>query len=343
MKGIRILGRDVLGIDPEDVTLDIAADLLREFIPDIWRAVNVKYIEAPATHHGFKSIAVALASAIGETVIARRQLSPSNNIAAVAAVLERHNYPTYYLSAALFEALKRSSPPKDMTWAEVEMPFPGVVFMLPRGSLREPGGAEITFVGVVRCEADAVLTAPGTTFKISTRSEPSRASVFWSVGNSMVSQDCTFPVTQPLEPSPEWIASTTEHWKDFLPADEPTSVPAEFSSYVSGLVANMLLLKAARPTMVEPGGPTGRRLKSGVPIHRPTFIGRKYEAARRERAEAGGKFTELDWRCRHFRRQHHGPQGREVKIIWVEPYIAYVRGLVRKDPPEAPEAGEETP
>jgi hypothetical protein len=102
---------------------------------------------------------------------------------------------------------------------------------------------------------------------------------------------------------------------------------------MSGLCANFLLLMQARRQLVEPGTRTKRVLKSGAPVHNPTWIGRNYQVVRdqQKKTPTGAHFTEIGWRAGHYRNQHYGPKGAEVKLVLIDPYVAYVRGLVQEE------------
>lgn len=318
-----------------DFTVDSAAELMQKLVPDVWKAVYTKHIDNPGSHYGFKALAVAFSGAILETYSERgKKAGAAANIAAAAGVMQRHNYPTYYVSKPLLSSMMHTHPPKDMTWKGVTFPFPGVAFMVPRNMLFEPGGEEIMLVGATVTNVGDTITVPGTKIKVSgqkgdgTPWEEARITIFWSVRPGLVVQDCTFPVSQLLEPSPGWIDEHTEKWRELTqyPLDGPTGT---FSSYMAGILANLLLVMSARPILVEQGSNTRKRLKSGLSVHSPTFLGKKYEIIRQTKAIAtGAHFTELGWRSGHLKVQHFGKESQESKIIFIDPYIAFTRGLV---------------
>ena len=331
---------EIVDLPDSGINVDIAAKICARVRPEVWKVVHTKHIDVPHTHYPFKALAVTLTSAIHQVVYTRQyskevQKIRANNIGASAGLLQKFNYPTYYVGEKLFEAMRRTHAPKGMTWDEIAWPFDSLVFMLPRNTLFEPeesGGREIFLVGASRFSKDAVVTVPGTPIQVGGRGwDHNRVSVFWAMHHGLLMQDCTFPGTEPLEPSPEWIDRKTREWCHITQFPDD-GAKGDFSSYMSGLVANLILVMQARKQMVETGERTGKRLGSGVPVWKPTWVGRRYEILREDhkRLETqGGHFTELDWRAGHMKRQHFGPGGRETKIILVDPYIAFTRGLVR--------------
>jgi hypothetical protein len=162
--------------------------------------------------------------------------------------------------------------------------------------------------------------------------------VFWGLAPSATTiQDCTFNATQTLTPDAMWIAAKTEEYRQQY--ENMGGPGSKFTAYVSVLVANLLLVMQARPEYVEKqgSGRTNRRLKSGVPVWPPIFIGRKYITVRKSQAAEGGHFTEIEWRAGCMRSQHYGPKNEQIKVIFIDPYICFCRGLVPiKEKNEAP-------
>ncbi len=309
--------RNVLALDVNTI-----AKMLEDKFPATWARMNTKNVQSPATHSSYKVVPVGFTSAIEE---ARRQGPLESNVGIIAGVLEKYDFPTYYVSAPLIEALKHSHPPEGLTWADLKLPFPGLCFMVPRGSLiePEPTKGEIMCVGVARFPTGETLSIP-TIGRIPPLPE-SRISVYWIVAPSgLVCNDTTFPETHPLEPLVEWINTKSEGH----PYGGP---PASFTSVIAGLVANFILVMEARKELIEPGALVYRNPRKGRPnLYSPTFIGRNYAVIRKDHIKADRKaqFTELGWRAGHFKRQHFGSKtDPQTKTIFVDPYIAFTRGL----------------
>jgi hypothetical protein len=312
--------KSILALDVNTV-----ARMLEEKFPATWRRMHTKSIQAPHIYYSSKSLPVGLTGTIEEMrslVNDGKQLD--SNVGIIAGILERYNFPLYYVSSPLMEALKHSHPPAGLTWAQLTLPFQAICFMIPRGSLiePEPTKGEIICIGVARLPAGEPLIIP-TVCKIENMPE-TRLSVFWMIGPSaLVNNDVTFPETHPLEPLSEWIDSRTE-----ISGRQYIGPRGGFSSYVAGLVANFILVMGARKELVEPGRRIAKATRTGRPdIYSPTFIGRNYAVLRKDSGDRQGHFTELGWRAGHFKRQHFGPKNEQTKTIFVDPYIAFTRGL----------------
>lgn len=330
---VDVLGK-VLDMDSKHVKVDDVQRIIQEIAPDIWKRVYTKHIDNPGTHVGFKYVAVTLGSAIIESCLICR--SHIINVGVSAGILERFDYPTYYVSSSLYESLKHVRPPSGMLWKDVFLPFDGMIFMLPNGSTTEPGnGFGIPLVGICKFKAGDTVTIPGTAIKVNTteamhNNVEDRISIFWCTQSGLITQDCTFPVSQPLEPSPGWIEEKTKlfHAMNGITNDAPDAI---FTSWIAGVVANMILVMQARKELYESGSRMPRKLGNGTPVHSPTWIGRKYEIIREERRQAAGAtthFSELGWRSGYIRRQHHGEKNSLTKLSLIDPYIAFSKGLV---------------
>lgn len=304
--------------------IGVVSKIFEDKFSTVWKRMFTKSIQAPGSYYSSKTLATGLTAAICESAASR---ALDSNLAFIAGILEEYDFPTYYVAAELFEALKRSNPPEAITWADMQLPFPAISFMLPRGALKEPeeaGGHDIMLIGIAKLVGGRAYRIP--TLGPVQALPDDRMSVFWLVGPSaIVSNNCTFPATMKLKPNEDWITVNSK--------GNYVGPEAKFSAHVTGLIANLILVMEARKELVEAGEWSKREL-NGQPkktVRKPTFIGRNYAILRRKSDEpAKHRFTELDWRAGHFRRQHYGPKSEAVKTIWIDPYIAFTRGLAEK-------------
>jgi hypothetical protein len=318
-----------------EITFQQAEDFMVKEYPEIWKICNVRHIDAPGNYSGFKTVALGCASAILETILApERAANPAVN----AALLCQCNFPTRYVGVKLMGALKHMHPPKSHTWADVHFPFPGIVFMLPRDTIRDPTEANqsVHWLSVAIRRKNSPLRVPGTRNQVVPRDED-MVLVNWSSGNCMIVSDCCFPTSQPLEPDPAWINEVTNRYRDRNHYEDGGDNP-KFSSYMAAIAANLLLFLQARkePTAVHALPQPVRILKSGLPSHPPSWVGQHYQILDRHRraVPTGAHFTELDWRAGYYRVQHVGPRNEQrTTIKLIDPYICFTRGLVRPEVP----------
>ena len=325
------------GIKLPDIKTDTLAHAIAEHFPNVWTRCYTKHYDAPGVYRSFKYVATQFAAGIiydAEMRVNGGQIV--TNMPVLFKILEEYDWPTYHVHGNMIDALRRTHPPSGMTWKDVAMPYTGVIFMTPAGSIRMPRlsnypgieDSSLAYVGIARLSRER--------FKFMSYGAgegdngADRMCLFWSADtpDGPVCHDCAFPITQSLEPDAGWINDATLAQEEAGFACEDI-VDGAYLSTLAGVVANLLLLRTARPEQVEAGTRTSRTLRTGAPVHTPTFIGRRYVARRDEqpRGTSAGRFTEIGWRAGHMKEQPFGPMRKDRKTIWVEPYMAYTRGL----------------
>lgn len=308
--------------------LKLAATIAETKFPSVWKAVNTKSINNPGSHQGAQSVAAIFAHSIYDCVTSGADAAGNSKcIAEAAAIMQAYDYPLYYVSKNLIEALKRTEPPADTRWDSLTFPFPGLVFMLPRGSVLETlDGSSIFCAGIYQSPTKPErIMVPGINSYIDAKDDHlNLISVFW-ISESCVTGYASFDKGNKLHLA-KWASENVN--RNYTDGYEMTN--DELLCMVD-IVGNLLLVMSARPEIVESGGSTGKTFKSGLPLHQPTFIGRKYEIIRKTPIQStGAHFTELRWRAGHMKRQHFGIKNQETKIIFVDPYMAYSAGLIKE-------------
>ena len=308
--------------------VNAVAKKLEESFSTTWQRMHTRTISAPDNYYSSRALAVGLTSAIEE---ARAQQKIESNIGIAAGIMEKYDFPMYYVSAPLVEALKHSHPPAGLTWKDIELPFPGLCFMVPRGSLTEPAEtdyAEIMLLGIVKLKKGEQHIIPGVGKTEPVRDD--RICVFWILAPSgLISNDTTFPAQHPLEPLKDWIDNATAKKSDGWETGVVSRYygPAtDFCVAMAGLVANFILVMQARKELVEPGQQLHWSLKKPIGTYSPTYIGRNYSVLRKQEgdgAESRGHFTELGWRAGHFKRQHWSRKNEQLKTIFVDPHCIF--------------------
>ncbi len=295
--------------------------------PDIWKLCNTKHIDAPGTYVGFKHVAVGCVSSLVGILT-----DPSDpvigNSALAVGVLCQYDYPTYYVGRQMLESLMHTAPPKETTWNDVVWPFPAMVFMLPKGALiEEYTGDEINYIVVAHVEAlgpGCGTKLPGINIDFQRTQRDERVTVWYATENCTVLQDSTFPLSQPLAIDPVWLEQATQN--SVKRQELRSDCPATFSSFITGLAANMLMVMQVHKETVEKGV-RGKRLKSGVHSYSPTWLGHKYvtPVVKTQVVVQGGRYTEIGWRSGSWIRYHVGEGRTQVVRKWVKPYMAFCK------------------
>lgn len=323
---------------PQDVL-----DTVREVSQNVYSEVATRHVDAPSSHHPWKVVPAfwgTIATAFHQSV-AQRDESRTVNMTSIycASVQKKYDWPTYFVSRPLLEAMRRTKPPDNLTWEDVHFRFPSIGFILPRGIIAEDG-TELCYlsVTVVQHLPEVLkLVGGGYTMTRVTDWTKNRLCVIAGSHHGSLGNATVFPIDQKLQVPSDWIEEATADsvsrgWiREDLTSDLRWSPSA--ASDITALVGNLLLYMECRPDGVETGAKTGKKLKHGAVVHSPSWVGRKYEIQRKERGAAtGAHFTELGWRGGYYavRWVGHGKEKREKKVL-VDPYMAYMRGLVRCD------------
>lgn len=339
---VEIFGKVTKDLPNAHPTIGQLSDYLRKTYPDIWRNVGMRHVEPPPGYVGLGVLANTICAAHIQSLSTNWKNPAVRSISFASLQLQKHDYPTFFVGKQLFESMRRTRAP-ELKWSDVVWPFPAVTFMLPHNAvIEQPSGLPVHFVSVAHLPVGWFTPTPGAR-KIPNDNE--RVSIFWGIESGYVLQHLTMPIDQLLQPSEEWLEEATRYSMEYSKAIDAgftneLSATNEFSIYMAGLAANFLLLMSARVNLVEHGTRTGKKLKSGAVCHTPSWLGRKYETARkydeRSTGDAGGHYTELGWRSGYFGKRLIGHGRTESRIVWVDPYIAYTRGLVRPATEEEP-------
>jgi hypothetical protein len=112
--------------------------------PDWLRALTPRHVDAPADYWPQKVLAVSSVNAAMQNYVRiyEQQTQPNPALAVVqgqAAMLLRHDIPTYYVSKDLLAAALRTELPDDLVFKTIPFPIDALVFTLPKRALRHPG------------------------------------------------------------------------------------------------------------------------------------------------------------------------------------------------------------
>jgi hypothetical protein len=304
---------------------------LRKHHRPLWNRLQTKHYEAP----GFQSSEVVAAS-LGLAIIHAEEnfksyfaASTVFNVMASAKVLDQYDYPMFFVDKKLVSALLRTDPPTELTWANLKMPFPGMIFMLPSAVevQRKPG--PVPFVGVCVLRAGEPHQFPGYVRTVVCEKKEG-VCVFWAnapEASDLVIADIVLQTSEHLKLNPESVRQTAEEIREGVGLEnEGLEVDSEFTSAMVSLAAKLILVMHARPELVEKAQYIRRTLKNGgAQIWSPNFIGRNYAYSKKSDGtsvpfDKTGKAAEIRFRRGHYRHQPYGPGRQEYKTIWIEPF-----------------------
>src|SRR5208337_1979862 len=290
------MGRAGMQIDPVRLLLvkfakaaPLTYSALKSFIekerPDWIRALIPRNIEVPAQYWPQKVLAVATLQGVIRNQIAQdlgeRLDLTFGTIKGQMGQLLHFAVPTFYVSKELLEAATRTDLPGELLLDAIPFPFPALVFMLPKGTIRHPTEGECPYIVVSRTDNGHVSSLPleGITVSIPAADAAIIASTYLPEANYAYYKSISLIPGETIKAAFE-RAST-------IPLEFPGGESAEWDEgflerlWLLGLT--LVLIMASGEKLIE----TGRQLKivrpknhSDAPIEywSPNYFGRVYQA-----------------------------------------------------------------
>ena len=301
----------------EIVRLETYPELLRHYeqtCPGQLRAFAPRLIESPTGYWPAKTFAVA---ALAARQMLQQHPTPCSApaMALVSSTAHHYNVPTYYIAPELVEAALRTDLAPELSLADLHWPFPALLLMLPRGSVRHPTEGDAPFIALCRMPDPGIPATAGhkpSITCVTMMHEADRCPMYHTTqnvtgltyaGSQNMFSDGSYPVVS--DPADQKFSRTL--WK-------------------FGLV--LISIMTARPDLIEPGRllKSAKAKRAGEPRREfwtPTIVGKVFTTA----IEPGtnghtGSHTahRPHWVRGHVKSQAHGPQRALRKIIWVQPY-----------------------
>jgi hypothetical protein len=293
--------------------------------PHWLRALLPRNIEVPAQYWPQKVLAVATIHGVIRNQIAwdlGEQLDRTfGTLEGQMGHLLQFAVPTFFVSKELLEAAARTDLPGDLLLDAIPFPFPALVFMLPKGTIRHRSEGECPYIVVSRTENGQVASLPleGITVSVPA-TDP-------AIITSTYLPEANYAYYKSISVIPGETIKTAFERASEIPLEFPGGDPAEWEKdfverlWLLGLT--LVLIMASGENLIE----TGRQLKivrsknhSDAPIEywSPNYFGRVYQT----KTEGGDLESHLrpHWRKGHLKSQPHGPRLTLRKMIWIQPY-----------------------
>ena len=299
------------------------ARVLETKYPGLWRLCYPRVYKNLPGYPSIKNIAVDLASTLvaaldGRVPIhTRRTYWPS---AVSVARLISQKVPLFHVAADLLTAVRQTTPPKNVEWAEMHLPFENAVFVLPRGSVRHQMYGDVHYVWYSRRRKGEVIHFPGVEWTYTVAEDAFQIKAGLTSGQEQ--REFQLLLTKEREPVLNFLdlaelTTDTQHPGEPLGTKERPFVPAMLT-----LVFGILLVMLERPQLVEAGERSGKnKKKRGTEFWSPNIIGRRYQICGKGSGAGSGVSPRMHWRRGHWRAQAYGP-GRALRHDrWIEPTL----------------------
>lgn len=292
---------------------------------NVWKACNPRVYDQLGRFYSSK----ILGSSLANTVLCARQFGLSSssvsNQFAVAALLDSHKVPTYFVTTRLLESVNATELDETFRWVDMKFPHPGLAFIFEQGAVKHPTSGDIPFVALGRtikgtdinysCSAPSATVQGGGLLMLTATHQSAMFDHY-----DLAMSDVVTPTIGGLQVIKD---------KDYVNTPDPivgeplSNTERDFNAWLTVLAIKLVLLMIARPTMVERGQRLRTVLKSGSQkeFWSPNILGKSYHATH-EKSEPGEKIARrMHWRRGHFRSQAFGVHYAEHRTIWIEPTI----------------------
>lgn len=336
MQPVDLTLREFLQLAAKQPKYSEIRDFLEARHPEWLRALVPRIIDAPSVYWPQKVLAVAAIQGALCNQLATEMRLPADpaftTVEAQMSHLIEYDVPTFYVSKELLAAATRTELPMDIGLDAIPFPFPAVVFMFPRNTVRHITAGDCPFITVSKQDKGQVFRLPlkGVEFEVTA---PERAVIATTY---LPEENCCYHKTISVVDG-ETIKAAFERASK-APFDIPDSdlrgdsdsleVNVDFVDKLWLLGLTLMLIMASGERLVE----SGVRLKvvkgkklSDQPkeFWSPHFLGRVYKPLTlTSQSEDAESHLIPHWRKGHVKSQPYGPRHSLRKILWIQPYKA---------------------
>lgn len=255
----------------------------------------------------------------------------------VASKLIRYGVPTFYVGHELCDALLKTTPPDDLSFADLHWPMEAMLFVLPRDFSVKYFGDYVPFVAVSHMDAGEEVSSPlilkhidtGESLRIpDVTINPPKPSKYWIA--TMVKWENGYPVnydSRAIYTSTVKGLMSFEEFKIYRENADPQEVEdgKQAARRMSALALNLMLAMDAEPELISrekllrPAQKQGKTVLR-KPLWKPHWIGEHFRVEYEKHAPEGTHRSPIaHWRVGHWRNQRFGPLLANSKRIWIKP------------------------
>ncbi len=300
------------------------ADFIEINAPEMWRLCYPRVYRNVGGYHSPKRLAVDLAAILqniqnaGLPSVSSGHMFGQLGIGATKLIELR--VPIFFVARDLLAAIQETTPPVEVDWRTLQLPFHSAAFMLPVGGLQHETEGEVAFIWYSRWKKDESGTFPCTKAPIKTFTTGDDVLLVRLASSSAEYQQVYSGREDPILNLVDLSGLRRGDWMEgsfVMSASDNTLIAAAVS-----ILFGILFVMQARPQLVERGLAIGKKTQHGVEFWSPNVIGRLYQITR-QGPESGevGVSPRMHWRRGHWRRQAYGPQHSLRRDQWIEPML----------------------
>jgi hypothetical protein len=269
--------------------------------------------------HDYRMVTAMLcACACTATSLSMRAYKETSELGLIAAIGAKNDFPTYFVERDMFFAASATTPPNEIDWLTMHLPFDYMTFVLPKNTIRMKG-EEICCIQFTR-GVKGNYFFPKANLPVVLANDYLMIDAYTESGMRLMRHH-----TKLYVPNLEYKNVAESVYESGLDGEE-----SEILETLVQTVFNLIFAMAARPEYIESGHKIGNHKKSNSEIWTPNIIGRKYAVKKDLNCETGTHASpRMHWRRGHFRQQAFGKGLTEHKIIWIEPMLVGLKEKVK--------------
>lgn len=318
---------------PEMIRTNI--DFVEQNFPDLWRMCYPRIYREPACGEYYtpKHLATQL---VGVAIkVAEGMIGKSERFELMgAAELVKYRVPMFWLSRDIATAIRQTTPPGDIPWYDMHLPFESGAFMMPKGAIVHPTDGDVPFIAWTRLRAHQEHRSP--LFPGMPYGSTEGGMIFYALtlsGGYLLHWNLPLAAYGPTIQIPDLDSLVTRYTKGddnhqsgvwLLPQPEMNEHDYRLMVEVVHYCFGAFLLMQNRPDLITHGALQKRVAKRGETreFWTPNVLGENYRI-RREAEYQGGHHASprMHWVRGFYREQPYGPKLTLRKQVWIEPFL----------------------
>lgn len=300
----------------EIMNVSATIDGLKQNYSALWNLYSprrYRNVERYQDHRMVNTILCTVSAYISSGMTQTEVGNEPSQFGVISSIGAKYSFPLFFVAPEMFLAASQTTPPDEIDWETMHLPFDFMTFVLPKRIARI-GDHEVTAIQLTRA-FKGIHTIPGTGKVMILTNNILYIDVFDTTGMRFMRH-----FIRPYKPGDADAWDMPEN--NSLYTAEMDGIESEMTDVLVRTAFNLIYALAARPELLTKGTRSGTHKKSKQEIWSPNIIGEHYKISR-PGADLGGTHASprMHWRRGHFRNQVFGEGRAKTKIIWLEPCL----------------------
>lgn len=249
--------------------------------------------------------------------------SPAHVASSMASILsKKYDFPFWVIPPVIMDVLSKIKMPEEYSIDSIPFGFPGMFFVLPKGTLTGDDSEDVAVVGagILNQKSRQDLSSQFNIGRFD-KGEKDREAVFVCAFDSAMT---TWGLSIPLEKDSPVINVDDVSKLEFVDISVRHNADNIWLSHtLMPFVFTLLAFMAARPEISDAEETIKKVIKkTGKVSKEPRVLGRKYVVQRSfSKSGESGTSVATHWRRGHIRNQRYGPKNSMIKHVLIDPVL----------------------